>query len=288
MTSKRTLYGIAITTVLLFIMAVIPFAFPNFASTCLLPKVSAQDNPCLAQESTLAVLQLQSTLAAVNFQGTAAAYEATITALQTHDSDTATAPPPAGLPFTDPFDDNRNNWDTFPTANGNLATIQDGRMTVKVDEGNNYWLPVPNLSVSDDFYIEANVTITPDCWNWLGVGFGLGSADQNQYAAFMSVSNGGVPRAAYWDQPGNTEQFPIAYDRGAFWPDIGGTFPISLESRNGVYTLYFNGREVWKQRSDALGTRYGNNLGFMLLSYSTLSRRPCSVSYDDLVVRDQR
>jgi hypothetical protein len=83
----KTFKPLHILGVILVLLLGAPLLFSRFGATCSLDKVNAQDNPCLAQEATISVLNgglLQATIDTINYQATTTALHNTINTLSTN------------------------------------------------------------------------------------------------------------------------------------------------------------------------------------------------------------
>ena len=206
-------------------------------------QVSAQDNPCLAQEATISSMQialLQSTLDSLNAQATIGALEGALASAQTGSAANVGAPPPLviGLPFTETFDDNSRGWELFSNANS-AARLSQGQLMMSVDDDYAEWVEIPSLP-ADEFFLD--VSVTPYGRSGF-VGFGLG---QTEDAAFQHLvdgrGNGRWSTAVIEVGSRWTWHFVTDYTSvlESAWQE-GAPLSLSLELKNGLYTLYING-----------------------------------------------
>jgi hypothetical protein len=243
------------------------------STTC---RVSAQDNPCLAQDATITALELELLRAQQQITND----QATITALQVIGS----APEPAAgnALFTETFDNNDRGWQ-LPNSVSSAIRLSQGKLLFS---SNDYYIysQVPALD-SDSYSVEAEVTPLVLSVNGYGrlmlVGFAVGDFETTyQYiliGRYDQQSDPFVRVVLATEQRFADILFETPY------PDLADAFQdgvpltVRLELRNGLVTLYVNGVQT-----ESIPAEYGNQVG--LGYYADQDDNGTSAAFDNVTV----
>src|SRR5215204_2065725 len=190
--SKRIRFGMGFSLVAVAVLITLFFTSPT-QPFCPLSRVSAQDNPCLVQESTITALELQLLQVRGTMQAQEVSFQSTLAAIESDkelDTEAADEILPGNVLFADSFDDNSLGWNIFTQEEGR-ATVNDGILTLQVNPCENVWLLFPNFELPVEFYMETDVLMLQGApgVSVVYVGFGLGDATNGQYHSF-AVSDG--------------------------------------------------------------------------------------------------
>ena len=249
--------------------------------------VSAQDNPCLAQEATLSVLQFQSTLADIQYNSRISTLESQLTAVSSNSVAVgnvvqASATAIGGLPFTETFDDNARGWDLKTSAHGAIR-LSSGRLVISTDNGYSNAAQIPDFNL-DEFYIEVDAMPL----NYGGyVGFDVKQSDGTTYAIELgrpsilygwSINELQVDSATNkWNQTFSSDYTPV--DSNIFW-NKGPAIKLGLEFSNGLLTLYVNDSQT---ESVSISGTVSAGLFINSEVYD-----PSSAAFDNLIVRQSK
>ena len=244
--------ALVITLVAVFILPAV-----NTLPVCKINVANAQDNPCLAQEATISALENS----VLRLEATNVALQSTVDANQT--------PLSGDFPFREDFNTNERGWDILDRNEG-TAFVQDGALSVVVNDRESFNFLVPDLILRDEYYLEADMFIDTPGYGTSGIGFWIGDYVSNRYHKFILASNG----VRFYDG----QNIIAEVQRGM--PSNG--FILALESYEGVYTLYVDGEPMLAEPI----TPYGNQIGIVVESYGTGGSKAASV--DTLIIRETR
>jgi hypothetical protein len=176
--------------------------------------------------------------------------------------------------FSDSFSDNSNGWTTNPSV-----TVTGNKLQVTANQGEWVWIPIPNLQVDGNFYIEAEMNLVQghNCFSHMG--FALGEAEVSSHR-FITMGSCSQTEIAYYDNSS------LIYNR----PSSGlmrtdRVYTLGLESKDGEYTLYVDG----KPAESVNLMPYGNAIGiFVWRTEQDVLPRETTVTVDNILVRQAR
>jgi len=265
---------------------------------CTLQTASAQDNPCLAQDATISALQVEVLGAQATMNAQAANYEATIAVMEDGSSGDvsgeAAMPAPGNALFFDDFDDNETGWSLFSVPEGRVS-LADGFMRLNSNPCARLWVPIPDLTVGDEFYAEAEIrlgegTLQSSSGRIL-VGFAVGNSSSDQYHAFVISNRRNRPdNVVLIDTVNQSFIFDTEYNVDLI--NENAPVRVGIGYEGGILTLY-----VEDEAYDAAPViTHGEEIGLFAVSLNVRADDPLdclnAVStetyFDNLMVREAR
>lgn len=174
--------------------------------------------------------------------------------------------------FVEKFDDNNNGWSLDESTR-----LSQGELAVTVNKGDWTWVTLPNVKVDGDFYVQAEMLLSEGHACFSAMGFALGKADVSQDSFLFSGFGCSGGRVGLYED--NSEVFSTL--TSDFWLQPNVRYSLGLESKNGLYTLYINGKNM---DSTALSPK-GSDIGVYL---RTLPSTKATFFIDNLVLTNGR
>lgn len=276
MITKRTHFlPLSITTLLILAtLFVLPLILGDSreAGICTLPRISAQDNPCLSQDATISALQVE----VLQAQATNVALQSTVVALEAQaptNGGGANTISVAGLPYEDDFSTNRG-YVLTSDAQG-AVRLSQGQILISANRGESKSFLIPEVTVGDNFYAQVDITFPDGYRSWVGIILCDNEMNVSCHLFYLEFGQFSDRFIGIEDQ--GTNLFSTAYPRIVA---EGEAFTFGVEANNGSYTIYVNGQAT--ETSNLIP--YGGTLGFLV---GTLYEEPRAF-FDNLVVREIR
>lgn len=192
------------------------------------------------------------------------------------DLPTYTAVPTRDALFRDSFSDVSGGWPLQPPL-----LLSDGTLTVSVEPNQKIWITIPNFKVTaSNYIIQAEMQLTGDGNCYQGMGFALGEKDISSHKFLLrnECDGFGFLHAFVGFYDNNKELFRTELTESK--PDFRKLHTIKLESRNGLFTLSYDGITTVSQQI----TPYGQDIGFYVENNEGRGTR--IYSFDNLIVRE--
>ena len=275
-------------TFLLVLLLGLPLLFYEGGQGCSI--ASAQDNPCLSQDATISAMQLellgaQATASAaqlqiLELQSTNTALEASSGGAVSVPSTSTTCDP---YPISETFDDNARGISTISQEHGR-ATVADGLLQMRFSsdrEDKILLIPLPNICIETDFYVEADVGAF-DFPNVTSgeLGIAIGNIELLDYHTF-TVRHDEILVRHITGQDVKETLIRSSYEN--FISDDIRIAKLGIEGRNGIITVYVNGTDY-----EALPLELKGNSVAAYTQSTGFAWGGTLVILDNLVVRSAR
>lgn len=278
MMRNKTIPLFTAAIVFTFALLILPAVFRTGAPASICDRdAAAQENPCAAQDATIAAYGLLAAQATLD----TAYHRQTVTALEAR---CAVEPTPVeGLPFRDDFSDNAAGWRLTETQY-TAVNVADGQLFIGAGE---FWFMsalVPELQIRD-FYIEATVTTPYEESIFVGFVVGDAEADPNQLHLIVVGSDWDPAAEEFvwyvrlYEWNGVTLNLVAGAPYQPFW-QAGTAARVALEAKGGRYTLSINGYETQQFEF----TAYGDELGLVVYAPDNMLNDVRYAFFDDLTI----
>ena len=161
------------------------------------------------------------------------------------------------LSFTDKFDSNDRGWALGSDSNGAIR-ISQSRLVASPNSYKAIWIPVPNLEIDDEFYMQAQISLLEGHFCDSNAGLVVGEAGGNYNGFVIGANCGSGNYVAFLDSGSVKFETPVAGD--TLLHVSSPTRTLGLEASNGLYTFYIDGKAT---ESFPIEQSYGNQVGLL-------------------------